>query len=190
MLSEMAGIVVDWVGAFFVIMLLVRFHFQWLRVPFRNQTGEFIMATTNWMVMPARRVVPTVFGLDLASWICAWMLQALVLTLLLTLTGRDLSSAPGIAAAMLFAIGLVDLVQYSIKILLFILILQAVLSWVNPHHPMQFAFDTFTKPFLRPIRRFLPPIANVDLSPMVLMLALFLMLVPIGALHRLVGGMF
>ena len=99
-------------------------------------------------------------------------------------------SAPGIAAGMLFAIALVDLVQYSIKILLFILILQAVLSWVNPHHPMQFAFDTFTRPFLRPIRRFLPPIANVDLSPMVLMLVLFLLLVPLAHLRAMAAGAF
>ena len=190
MLSEMAGIVVDWVGAFFVIMLLVRFHFQWLRVPFRNQAGEFVIATTNWIVMPARRAIPSIFGLDLASWICAWTLQALVLALLLTLAGRDLSSAPGIAAGMLFAIALVDLLQYSVKIMLFILILQAVRSWVNPHHPMQFALDAFTRPFLRPIRRVLPPIANVDLSPMVLMLVLFLLLVPVGYLRGLAGGLF
>ena len=190
MLSEMTGMLVDWVGSFFVIVLLIRFYFQWLRVPFRNQAGEFVMATTNWMVMPARRVIPSVFGLDLASWICAWALQALILALLLMLAGRDLSSAPEIAAGMLLSIALVDLVQYSVKIMLFILILQAVLSWVNPHNPMQSALDAVTRPFLRPIRRFLPPIANVDLSPMVLMLVLFLLLVPLGALQRLVGGLF
>jgi len=190
MVSEMAAIVVDWVGAFFVILFLLRFYFQWLRVPFRNQAGEFVLATTSWMVMPARRVIPSVLGLDLASWACAWVLQALILALLMMLGGRDLSSAPGIAASMLFAIALVDLVQYSVKILLFVLIVQAVLSWVNPHNPVQYALDAFTRPFLRPIRRFLPPVANVDLSPLVLMLVLVLLLVPIGALHRMARGLF
>ena len=75
MLTQIAGIVVDFVGGFFVLMLLVRFYFQWLRVPFRNQLGEFVIATTNWIVKPARRVVPALFGLDLASVICAWILQ-------------------------------------------------------------------------------------------------------------------
>jgi len=190
MFAEMGRIAVDWVGSFFVFMLLIRFHFQWLRVPFRNQVGEFLMATTNWMVFPARRVIPSVFGLDLASWICAWLLQALILALLLSLGGRDLSSAPGIAAGMVFAIALVDLVEYSVKILLYLVIVQAVLSWVNPHNPMQFVLDTATRPFLRPIRRILPPLANFDLSPLVLALVLVLLLVPIAKLRLLVAGLF
>jgi YggT family protein len=190
MLAQMAGVVLDWVGGFFVVMFLTRLYFQWLRVPFRNQAGEFVLATTSWAVMPARRLIPSVFGLDLASLACAWILQALVLALLLTLAGNDLSSAPGIAAGMLFAIALVDLVQYTIKIMLFIVIVQAVLSWVNTQHPVQYVLDAVTRPFLRPIRRFVPPIANVDLSPMVLMLALILLQIPLAHLRGLVAGLF
>ena len=190
MFGQIGTCLVDTVFSLFVYLLLARFHFQWLRVPFRNQVGEFLMVTTNWMVMPARRVIPSVFGLDLASWLCAWLLQALILALLLSLGGSDLSSAPGIAAAMLFAIALVDLIKYSVQILLFMVIVQAVLSWVNPHAPMQFVLDTATRPFLRPIRRFLPPIANFDLSPLVLTLLLVLLLVPIAKLRVLVGGLF
>ena len=190
MLSQMAGVVLDWVGGFFVAMFLVRFYFQWMRVPFRNQAGEFVLATTSWAVMPARRVIPSVLGLDLASLACAWLLQVLILALQLMLAGNDLSSAPGIAAGMLFAIALVDLVQYSFKIILFIVIIQAVLSWVNPQHPVQYVLDSVTRPFLRPIRRFVPPIANVDLSPMVLILALILLQIPLIELRRLVGGLF
>lgn len=190
MLAEMAGIAVDWVGSFFVFMFLIRFYFQWLRVSFRNQVGEFLIVTTNWMVKPARRVIPSVFGLDLASWICAWLLQALILALLLLISGRDLSSAPGIAAGMLFAIALVDLIQHSVRILLYVVIVQAVLSWVNPDNPVQYVLDAATRPFLRPIRRFVPPVANIDLSPMILALALVLLLVPIAKLRGMAGGLF
>ena len=190
MLTQIASLVVDFVGGFFVLMFLLRFYFQALRVPFRNQAGEFVIATTNWAVKPARRVIPSVLGLDLASLACAWVLQAALLALLLAIGGRDLSSAPGVAIGVLLALALVDLVQLSIKILLFILILQAALSWVNPHNPMQFVLDAVTRPLLRPLRRVVPPIANVDLSPLVLILVLLVLLVPLDNLRRLAGGLF
>jgi YggT family protein len=190
MLNQIAGIVVDFVGGFFVLMCLLRFYFQLLRVPFRNQVGEFVIATTNWMVKPARRVISSVLGMDLASLVCAWLLQAAVLALLLTIGGRDLSSAPGIAAGVVFALALVDLLQLSVKILLFVVIPQAVLSWINPDNPVQYVLDAVTRPMLRPIRRFVPPIANVDLSPLILILVLLVLLVPIAELRQLAGGLF
>jgi YggT family protein len=190
MLQQIASLVVDFVGGFFVLMFLLRFYFQWLRVPFRNQVGEFVVATTNWMVKPARRVVPSLLGLDLASLLCAWILQAALLALLLTIAGRDLSSAPGIAAGMVFAIALVDLLQLSVKILLFVVILQVALSWLSPDNPLNYVLDAITRPMLRPIRRLLPPIANVDMSPLVLMLALLILLVPIAELRQMAGGLF
>jgi YggT family protein len=190
MLRQIASLVVDFVGVFFVLMFLLRFYFQLLRVPFRNQVGEFVIATTNWMVKPARRVIPSLLGLDLASLLCAWVLQAAMLALLLAIGGHDFSSSPGIAAGVLFALALVDLLQLSVKILLFVVILQAALSWINPHSPMQFVLDSITRPMLRPIRRFVPPIANVDMSPVVLILALLVLLVPIAELRQMAGGLF
>ena len=190
MLTQIASLIVDFVGGFFVLMFLLRFYFQWLRVPFRNQVGEFVIATTNWMVKPARRVLPSLFGLDLASFACAWLLQAALLALLLTIAGRDLTSAPGIAAGALFAIALVDLLALSIKILLFIVIVQAVLSWVNQYSPMAPVFDALTRPLLRPIRRVVPPLANVDLSPLVLIVLLQVILIPLAELRRLASGLF
>jgi len=189
MLQQIASLVVDFVGGFFVVLFLLRFYFQWLRVPFRNQVGEFVVATTNWMVKPARRVVPSLLGLDLASLLCAWLLQAALLALLLVIGGRDLDSAPAIAG-MVLAIALVDLLQLSVKILLFVVILQAALSWLSPGNPLQFVLDAITRPLLRPLRRLLPPIANVDMSPLLLILVLLILLVPIAELRLLVGGLF
>ena len=171
-------------------MFLLRFYFQLLRVPFRNQFGDFVVATTRWMVNPARRVIPSMLGLDLASFACAWLLQAALLALLLVIGGRDLSSAPGIAAGTVLAISLVDLVQLSVRILLFVVIAQAAMSWIAPHNPLQYVLDAITRPMLRPIRRFLPPVANVDLSPLVLILALLILLVPIAELRGMAAGLF
>lgn len=190
MLADMLSTVVWYVGVFFVFMLLLRFHLQWLRAPFRNQLGQFALATTNWAVMPARRVIPALFGFDLASLVCSWLLQAAILAVLAVLSGRDLSSAPGIAASILFTQAFVDLIQFSLEILLFALILQVILSWVNPDSPLQSMLDALCRPLLRPIRRVVPPIANVDLSPAILILVILLLMKPLGALRGLAAGLF
>ena len=182
MLLQILHFLIETLAAFFVYLLLARFHFQWLRVPFRNQVGEFVVATTNWIVQPARRVIPPLAGLDLASVVAAWLLQLIALVLLAALG----PSAPGIAS--LAVVALIDLVRFSLYILSFAVVVQAVLSWVNPETPLGPVFDALTRPFLRPLRRVLPPIANVDLSPLVLLIVLQVLLIPIWYLRVLSGG--
>jgi YggT family protein len=190
MLQQIAIFLVDVVIGFFVYLLLARFLMQWLRVPFRNPLGEFVVAGTNWMVAPARRVIPSVAGLDLASLLLAWVLQMLQLYVVLLIKGIEFSSAPGIGAAVIALLALIDLVRYTLYIFVFALIVQAVLSWVNPHSPVGPLFDALTRPFLRPIRRFVPPLGNVDLSPLVLIVLLQVLLIPLAELQRLASGLF
>jgi YggT family protein len=154
-----------------VFVLLARFHFQWLRVPFRNPVGEFVLATTSWLVVPMRRVVPGLAGLDLASLLAAFVVLAFGLWAQAAIVGAQ----PGVGV--IAAIAAVDLVRYSLYILVFAVIVQAVLSWVNPYTPLAPAFDTLTRPFLRPLRRFVPPVGNVDLTPLILLLVLYVALI-------------
>ena len=65
------------VGDLFVLALLLRFVLQWLRAPARNQLSEFLAALTNFIVLPARRVIPGWWGLDLATLVVAWLVAAL-----------------------------------------------------------------------------------------------------------------
>jgi len=186
MLAQIGQLLVDAVAGLFVFLLLARFHFQWMRVSFRNQLGAFVIALTNWIVMPARRVIPALRGYDLATLLAAWLLQAVALGLTLALLGRAPGS--GEAYAALAAVALVDLLRFSLYILVFALVVQAVLSWVNPYSAVGPVFDALTRPFLRPIRRFVPPIANVDLSPLVLIILLQVVLIPLAYL-RVYAGM-
>ncbi len=188
MLSQIGQLLVDAVAGFFVYLLLARFHFQWLRVPFRNPAGEFVVAMTNWIVVPARRVVPPLAGLDLATLAAAWLLQGLAQWALGMLRGWEPGAAPGLAAALLAALALVDLVRYSLHILVFAVLVQVILSWVNPYAPMAHVFGALTRPFLRPIRRLVPPVANFDLSPLVLLLALQVVLIALAYLRAAAGG--
>jgi YggT family protein len=180
-LAQIATLLVDTIGTFFVFLLLARFHFQWLRVPFRNPVGQFVIATTNWAVQPLRRVIPGLAGLDLATLLAAFLLQMLVIWLLALLVGRD----PGIG--LLAGRAAIDLLRYSLYILGFAVLLQALLSWFNPHSPAAPALDALTRPFLRPIRRVVPPIAQFDLTPAILMLLILVALIVVNGLYELLA---
>lgn len=180
MLSQILQFLIETVAGFLVFVLLARFHFQWLRVSFRNQVGEFVVALTNWLVLPARRVIPGLRGLDLATLLLAWVVQAVALGVLFALRGYDFSIAPGFAAGIVGGLAFVDLLRYSVYLLVFSLIVQAVLSWTNPHSPMSSFFDVIVRPFLRPLRRYVPPVANIDLSPLVLLVLLQVLLIPLA----------
>ena len=183
MLSEIAQLLVDVVAGFFVYLLLARFHFQWLRVPFRNPIGTFIVALTDWIVRPARRMIPGLAGLDLATLVCAWLVQTLALWALFSLKSSDAAAAASGALPLLAMLAAFDLVRYSLYILIFALLVQVVLSWLNPHSPVAPIFSAMTRPFLAPIRRFVPPIANFDLSPLVLLVVLQAVLIALAHLR-------
>ena len=177
MFAQIGVFLVETVSGFFVLLLLARFHFQWLRVPFRNPAGEFVLATTSWMVVPARRFVPGLAGLDLASLLLAWLVQALGLWAQAAIVGAEPS------AFTISAVAVVDLLRYSLYILVFAVIVQAILSWVNPYTPLAPVFDTLTRPFLRPLRKIVPLLGNVDLTPLILLVILQVLLFPVGALR-------
>jgi YggT family protein len=179
MASQVAIFLVDTVVSFIVLLLLARFHFQWLRVPFRNPVGEFLVATTSWLVNPARRVVPGLAGLDLATLLLAWLVGALGLWAKLAIAGAE----PGAAA--IAAVAAVELVRLSAYIQVFSLVVQAVFSWVNPQAPLAWIFNAVTQPFLRPLRRFIPPIGGIDLTPLVLIVLLQALMFPLEHLKAL-----
>jgi YggT family protein len=176
-LAQIASFLVDTLVTFLVYLLLMRFHFQWLRVPFRNPVGQFVLALTNWAVVPARRVVPSLSGLDLATLLLAWLAQLVGLWALFAIAGRE----PGVAA--LAAMAAVDLVRYSLYLLVVAVIVHVAIMWINPDAPAEPLLDMMTRPFLRPLRRYVPPVANVDLTPMLLILILYVLLIPLGYLR-------
>lgn len=183
MLSQIGVFLVDAVSSFLVLLLLARFWFQWARVPFHNPVGEFLLATTNWIVLRARRVVPGLAGLDLSTLLLAWLVQVLGLWAQLAISGAE----PGVAA--LAAVAAVDLLRFTVYILVFAVIVQAVFSWLNPGAPMAWIFDALTRPFLRPLRRYIPPVGRVDLTPLILLVALQVLLIPIAHLRVLAATM-
>jgi YggT family protein len=188
MLAQTLIFLISTVGDLFVFALLLRFILQWVRAPARNQLSEFLAAVTNFIVRPARRVIPGLWGLDLATLILAWLVAGLQLWLVLQVKGYVLGSAVGVALAALAGLAALELARLTVYVVMAAVILQAVLSWVNPLSPLSPLLGNVTRPFLLPFQKRVPMIANVDLSPLfVLLICQLLLAVPLVWLEATLG---
>ena len=186
MFSQTAIFLITTLGDLFALALLLRFMLQLLRAPARNQLTEFVAAVTDFVVRPARRVMPGWWGLDLATLALAWLVEAAQNWLTLQLRGYELGSAVGIALIALAALAAVQIARLAIYVVMVAVVVQAVLSWVNPYSLLAPLLASVTRPFLRPFQKLVPTIANVDLSPLiVLILCQLLVTVPLAWLEAL-----
>jgi YggT family protein len=188
MLVQILLFILDTVCGLMTLALLVRFAMQWARVPFRNPLGQFIVAVTDWMVRPVRRLIPGLFGLDMASLFLAWLWQVAYQGIALGFTGVLLavSPAPTVVVALL---ALLEVAKIGLYLVIGAVIVSAVFSWVNPYAPLAEVFNTLTRPLLRPFRRVIPPVGGVDLSPLALLLVLQIGLFVIASLRQSVVPM-
>jgi YggT family protein len=166
------------------LTLLLRFYLQWVRAPYRNPLADFVNALTDFMVRPARRVLPGLWGIDLPTLLLAWLMQLLEWLIVLQVRGFRFGAEVGLALVGIAAVAAVAVAQILVYIVLFSTLLQALLSWINPGSPIAPLLDAMTRPFLRMFRRRIPPIGNVDLSPLFLMVACqLLLMLPIAWLE-------
>ena len=128
------------------------------------------------MVRPARRVVPGLWGLDLPTLLLAWLVQLLELLVVLQVRGYRFGAEVGLAAIGIAALAATAVLKMLIYIVLAATLLQALLSWINPGSPVAPLLDAMTRPFLRLFRRRIPPVGNVDLSPLLLLVVCQLLL--------------
>ena len=184
MISGALIFLVNTVFDLFTVALLLRFFMQWARAPLRNPLSEFLNALTDWMVRPARRVVPGLWGLDLASLALAWLAQLIEVAIVLQIKGYQFGPQAGLAFAALVLLAAILLVKLLIYIVMVTVMVQAVLTWVNPYSPVMPLLNSLSRPFLRVFRRFIPPVGNVDLSPLfVVIVCQLLLMVPIALLE-------
>lgn len=158
------------------LALLLRFYLQWVRAPYRNPLADFVNALTDFMVRPARRIVPGLWGLDLPTLLLAWLMQLLELLVVLQVRGYRFGAEVGLAIIGIALLAVLAVIKMLIYIVLAATLLQALLSWINPGSPVAPLLDAMTRPFLRLFRRRIPPVGNVDLSPLLLLVICQLLL--------------
>jgi YggT family protein len=179
MFYQIVSFLLDVVVGLLTGACLLRLYMQLQRVSFANPVGRLVFALSDWLVMPLRKVIPPVGRWDMASLVAAVLLQLaqyLVLWLILG-AGAGLAWLPWLAVFGLMRTALSGLVG--------LLIVYAVLSWVQTRSPIADVIGRLCDPLLRPLRRIIPLLGGVDLSPLV---ALVLLQVAMMVLAHLQAG--
>jgi len=189
MIEAALKFLIQTLGNLFVIAVLLRFMMQLFRVPFRNPFAQFIVAITDFAVKPLRRVVPGLWGLDWACLVLAWLVELVVVTASYWLDGFPFALAGGKVWPVMLGLAAVKLLSLTIYLIIGLTLVRAVLSWVNSDTPLVPVVYTLTEPFLRPLRRIVPMVAQIDLTPLVLfILCQLVLMVPVLALERALLG--
>ncbi len=176
--------IIETLTQLWIYAVLLRFFAQAMRVPLRARAGnpiaDFVMALTDWVVLPLRRILPSIGRIDLATLVVAWLAAILLSMAILAIQDRANVTAPLFWPALIFY-GLVETIKLSIYLFIGLMIIQAILSWVSPYHPLRPFFDALTRFLLKPFQRFIPLIGGVDLSPLfVIILLQVLLLAPVA----------
>lgn len=141
-----------------LMILIMRIWLQWVKADFYNPLSQFIVKVSNPLVVPLRRIIPGLGGLDLATLLLAYAVATLKFVVLAALAGESL----GVLA---FYIGLLVFVKQAGFLLFVIMIVMAIMSWVvQGYNATLMIFHQLTEPFLRPIRAIIPNIGGLDLS--------------------------
>lgn len=189
-LLEAGVFLLDTLVSLYILAVLLRFLLQLARADFFNPVAQFLVTVTTPALKPLRRMIPGLWGIDLAAVTLLLLLQGLLVFLVgpggRPMLGLGLVFGQPPLLAGLIVLSVAELLKTTLYVYLFIIILRAILSWVSPYpNPNVRPLVQMSEPLLRRIRAWLPA-ANIDLSPFVAGLILVvLLMVPIRGLTDL-----
>jgi YggT family protein len=164
MFGDIAHFLLNTLFTLFGAALLLRAWLHGVKLTPYNPLSQGIFQATNWLVLPLRRVVPAARGIDWTSLFAAWLTAIVFIILMVAVSG-------GTPAALIpsgFIVALLTLVKWALNLTLWLTLVMALLSWVNPRSPAMAILLQLTAPFLNPLRRVLPTLGGIDLSPLAL----------------------
>jgi len=170
-LANAGQFLIDTLFSLYITAVMLRFLLQLVRANFLNPVSQFLVKVTNPPLKPLRRIIPGLAGIDMASVVLLMSLQMLKLVSIGLLLGLSWT-APSLAV-----ISLGELINLVLNIFMIALLIQVVLSWVNPgaSNPITAVLYSLNEPVLRPMRRIIPPISGFDLSPIFVFLSISLL---------------
>jgi YggT family protein len=171
-LNTAAIYVLQTIGSLYLLIIMLRFVLQLVRADFYNPLSQFAVRATQPLLKPLRRIIPSLFGLDMSSLVLAIIVQMILMALTLLLaygtTGDPLH---------LLIWALIGVTALFLNIFFYALIISVILSWVAPgsHNPGAQMVNQITEPLLAPLRRILPSLGGLDISPILAFMVLKLL---------------
>jgi YggT family protein len=152
----------------YILAVMLRFLLGAVRADFYNPVSQFLVRITNPLLIPMRKVIPSVGKYDTSALLLMLLLQVASIGLVVLLRGISVS----FFTLLIAAVG--ELMMLVINVFMFAIVIQVVLSWVNPgnYNPVTALLYSITSPIMRPIQRIIPPLSGIDLSPLVAIIGL------------------
>ena len=167
MFSTAFNFLLTTLASLLTLLFLLRFFMQFFKAPFKNPLGKMVISLTDFAVKPTRKLVPSLWKIDLSTLLLAFLTQLLLNICFLKLRGLPFSIEGHSAWPNLIGLGLIGVLRTGLDLFFYALMLQVILSWINPHTPIADVLNSLTKPILAPIQRILPMASGIDFSPMV-----------------------
>ncbi|HEX5636475.1 MAG TPA: YggT family protein [Gammaproteobacteria bacterium] len=147
----------------YTLLLMLRLLLQWVRADFYNPLSQFVVKVTNPVVIPLRRIIPGLGGIDLASLLLVIALTCIKIFLITWIMGVSVN------VIALLLTSLMETFILLLDIFLFSIFVLAIMSWINPdpYHPAAALLNSITRPVMKPLRQRIPPIGGMDISPMI-----------------------
>ncbi|QOY71303.1 YggT family protein [Pseudomonas sp. OST1909] len=160
-INDAAIFIIQTLGSLYLLIVLMRFILQLVRANFYNPLCQFVVKATQPLLKPLRRVIPSLFGLDMSSLVLALLLQILLFVVILMLNGYQAFTV------LLLPWGLIGIFSLFLKIIFWSMIISVILSWVAPgsRSPGTELVAQITEPVLAPFRRLIPNLGGLDISP-------------------------
>ena len=160
-LNGAAIFVIQTLGSLYLLIVLLRFILQLVRANFYNPICQFTVKATQPLLKPLRRVIPSMFGLDMSSLVLAVLVQMVIFAVVLML-----SYIPFTVLG-LFLWAIIGVLKLFLNVFFYAMIISVILSWVAPGStsPGAELVNQITEPALAPFRRFLPSMGGLDISP-------------------------
>ncbi|MCJ7955919.1 MULTISPECIES: YggT family protein [unclassified Pseudomonas] len=170
-INDAAIFIIQTLGSLYLLIVLMRFILQLVRANFYNPLCQFVVKATQPLLKPLRRVIPSLFGLDMSSLVLALLLQILLFMVILMLNGYQAFTP------LLLPWGLIGIFSLFLKIIFWSMIISVILSWVAPgsRSPGAELVAQITEPVLAPFRRLIPNLGGLDISPIFAFIAIQLL---------------
>lgn len=168
-MQEMLIYLIRTLGSLYMLIILLRFLLQLVRADFYNPISQGISKATNPLLLPLRRVIPGFYGVDIASLVLALLLQWVAGQLIYLVAGGGLLNP-----LIILPMGVVGILKMLVQIYFIGMIIYIIASWVAPfsHNPALVLLRQLIEPVMAPIRKVIPPLGPIDLSPIFLFLFL------------------
>ena len=167
----------------YILCFVLRFVLQAARADFHNPLSQFIVRITNPLVIPLRRVVPGFRGHDMATVVLVLLLEVVATTVLI-----PLKTGASPTAGLLIYFAMLRTLMTVLRMYVFAILVYAILSFVNPgtYNPLSSVLASISEPLLRPVRKVIPPIGGLDLSPLFVIIGLqaLIMAIPLPGILR------